>query len=185
MDNLDETSQEPLDDGGWYVIHTYSGYEHKVADKIQVMIDTQKDPDVFKVLVPMEKYTEVKNGVREVKERKVLPGYVLVKMNITPSSWYLIRNTHGVTGFVGPGSEPVTLSKREVAQFGVREKSTMNLPLDVDPGDNIEIIYGPFAGFAAEVEEVNQEKRTLKARITMFGRETSVEIGFDDVEVQN
>jgi transcriptional antiterminator NusG len=184
MDTIDEMTSEPLDDGKWYVIHTYSGYENKVADKIQMLIEKKKDPDVFGVMVPMEKHTEIKNNARVVKERKVLPGYVLVKMNITPSSWYLIRNTNGVTGFVGPGSKPVPLSKREVAQFGVREKVSEDAPLDVNPGDTIEIIYGPFAGFAADVEEVDQDKRTVKGMITMFGRETQVEISFDDIEVQ-
>lgn len=167
--------------GKWYVVHTYSGYENKVKDKIEMMIENEQDRDVFDVRVPMEKYTETKNNARVVKERKMLPGYVLVKMNITPTSWYLIRNTHGVTGFVGPGSEPVPLTKREIAQFGVREQ-TVQETVDFKPGDRVDVIFGPFTGFVADVEEVEQEKRMLKGLVSMFGRETSVELSFDDVE---
>lgn len=165
----------------WYVIHTYSGYENKVSDKIRRIIENGQDDHVFDVKVPMEKYTEVKNNERVIKERKMLPGYVLVKMVITPTSWFLIRNTNGVTGFVGPGSEPTPLTPREIAQFGVREQ-VAGRSISVAPGDKIEIIFGPFAGFAAEVEEVQQDKETLRALINMFGRDTSVELSFDDIE---
>ncbi len=167
--------------GKWYVVHTYSGYENKVKDKIQMMIENKQDPDILDVMVPLEKYTEIKDNVRETKERKVLPGYVLIKMNVTPTSWYLIRNTHGVTGFVGPDSEPVPLTKREIAKFGVREKTTQE-KIDINVGDSVEVIFGPFNGFSADVEEVNQEKRTVKGLISMFGRDTSVELSFDDIQ---
>ncbi|MDD7433953.1 MAG: transcription termination/antitermination protein NusG [Peptoniphilaceae bacterium] len=169
------------DEGKWYVVHTYSGYENKVKDKIEMLIENKQDDNVFDVRVPLEKYTELKNHQRVIKERKMLPGYVLVKMNITPTSWYLIRNTQGVTGFVGPGSDPVPLTAREIAQFGVREQIPTR-DIDVRPGDTVEIIFGPFAGFAAEVEEVNTEKQMIKGLINMFGRETSVEMSFDDIE---
>lgn len=179
---MSEKNTDASNTGLWYVVHTYSGYENKVKDKIQMMIENKQDGDVFDVMVPMEKYTEVKNSERVIKERKMLPGYVLVKMNITPTSWYLIRNTHGVTGFVGPNSEPVPLTKREIAQFGVREQAQTE-QIDVSVGDKVEVVFGPFTGFVANVEEVNAERRTIKALINMFGRDTSVEISFDDIEV--
>lgn len=165
----------------WYVIHTYSGYENKVKDKIRMIIENEQDDNVFDVKVPIEKYTEIKNNERVLKERKMLPGYVLVKMIITPTSWYLIRNTNGVTGFVGPGSDPIPLTAREIAQFGVREQQ-VGREISVKVGDKIEVVFGPFAGFVAQVEEVQPEKETLKALINMFGRDTSVELSFDDIE---
>ncbi len=177
-----EAEKETLG-GQWYVIHTYSGYENKVKDKIEMIIENHQDPDVFDVRVPMEKYTEVRNNERVVKERKILPGYVLVKMNITPTSWFLIRNTNGVTGFVGPGSEPTPLTAREIAQFGVREQMVRK-EIHVAPGDRVEIIFGPFAGFEAEVEEVETEKQIIKALINMFGRETSVVLSYDDIQTR-
>lgn len=164
----------------WYVVHTYSGYENKVEDKIKMMIENRQDENIFDVRVPEESYTELKGTERVIKKRKILPGYVLVKMNITPTSWYLIRNTHGVTGFVGPNSEPVPLTKREIARFGVREQVAQT-NLDVEIGSQVEVVIGPFAGFVAEVEEVNREKRIIKGLVSMFGRETSVELSFDDV----
>lgn len=166
----------------WYVIHTYSGYENQVKDKIQMIIENRQDQHIFDVRVPLEKYVEVKDNERVVKERKTLPGYVMVKMIITPQSWYLIRNTNGVTGFVGTGTQAVPLTAREVAQFGVRDE-IQHREIDVNVGDSVDIVFGPFSGFAAKVEEVNREKETLKALITMFGRETSVELSFDDIEV--
>lgn len=177
---MSEQEKDTLE-GKWYVIHTYSGYENKVKDKIEMIIENEQDKDVFDVRVPMEKHTEIRNNERVIKERKILPGYVLVKMNITPKSWFLIRNTNGVTGFVGPGSDPIPLTAREVAQFGVREQMTQR-DIHVAPGDAIEIIFGPFAGFSAEVEEVQSDKQTIKALINMFGRETSVELSYDDIE---
>ena len=180
---METTQNDALtgNNGQWYVVHTYSGYENKVKDKIQMMIENKQDADIFDVMVPVETYTELKNNERITKERKVLPGYVLIKMNITPTSWYLIRNTHGVTGFVGPDSEPVALTKREIAKFGIREKVSQE-KVDINPGDIVEIIFGNFMGFSAEVEEVSQEKRTIKALINMFGRDTSIELSFDDVQ---
>lgn len=180
---VESDAEETTNAGKWYVIHTYSGYENKVKTKIEMMIENKQDPNIFDVRVPMEKYTETKNNQRVIKERKVLPGYVLVKMIITPQSWYLLRNTQGVTGFVGAGKQPVPLTDREIAKFGVRERIHQR-EIDVAVGDTVEIIYGPFTGFAAKVEAVNSEKETLKALINMFGRETSVELSFDDIETE-
>lgn len=177
-----ETTSEAEKEAKWYVIHTYSGYENKVQTKIQMIIENQTHETIFDVRVPTEQVVENKNGERVVKERKILPGYVIVKMIITPQSWYLVRNTQGVTGFVGSANTPVPLTPAEIAQFGVREQ-VRHRNLEVSPGDKVQIIYGPFAGFTADVEEVNQEKQIIRGLITMFGRETSVELSFDDVEV--
>ncbi len=184
-----ETSEQGSDDSkpspenaNWYVIHTYSGYENQVRDKIKNIIENHQDDHVFDVRVPLEKYTEVKNNERVIKERKILPGYVMVKMIVTPQSWYLIRNTNGVTGFVGTGTQAVPLTPTEVAQFGVRDQ-VHRREINVSVGDIVDIVFGPFSGFTAKVEEVNREKETLKALITMFGRETSVELAYDDIEV--
>ncbi len=179
----EKLSLDRANSGKWYVVHTYSGYENKVKLKIEMMIENKQDPNIFDVRVPMEKYTETKNNQRVIKERKILPGYVLVKMIVTPQSWYLLRNTQGVTGFVGAGRQPVPLTDREIAKFGVREQVRQR-EMNVEVGDSVEIIYGPFTGFSAKVEEVNDEKETLKALINMFGRETSVELSFDDIETE-
>lgn len=179
----EKSSPDRANSGKWYVVHTYSGYENKVKLKIEMMIENKQDPNIFDVRVPMEKYTETKNNQRVIKERKILPGYVLVKMIVTPQSWYLLRNTQGVTGFVGAGRQPVPLTDREIAKFGVREQVRQR-EMNVEVGDSVEIIYGPFTGFSAKVEEVNDEKETLKALINMFGRETSVELSFDDIETE-
>lgn len=179
----EKLSPDRANSGKWYVVHTYSGYENKVKLKIEMMIENKQDPNIFDVRVPMEKYTETKNNQRVIKERKILPGYVLVKMIVTPQSWYLLRNTQGVTGFVGAGRQPVPLTDREIAKFGVREQIRQR-EMNVEVGDSVEIIYGPFTGFSAKVEEVNDEKETLKALINMFGRETSVELSFDDIETE-
>lgn len=178
-----EIVSEAEKEAKWYVIHTYSGYENKVQTKIQMIIENQTKETIFDVRVPTEKVVENKNGERVVKERKILPGYVIVKMIITPQSWYLVRNTQGVTGFVGSANTPVPLTPAEIAQFGVREQ-VRHRTLEVKAGDKVQIIYGPFAGFIAEVEEVNQEKEVVRGLINMFGRETSVELSFDDVEVE-
>ena len=141
----------------WYVVHTYTGYENRVKDKIQMMIDNEQNPDIIDVTVPEEEYVEVKNESKKLKTRKLFPGYVMVKMNITNRSWYIIRNTQGVTGFVGPDSKPVPLTKREVRKFGIKEdKPVLNININV--GDNINIIQGPFKDLVAEVKEVDTDK---------------------------
>lgn len=157
----------------------YSGYENKVKDKIERIIENKQDPNVFDVRVPMEKYTEVKNNERASRNVRFF-RHVFVKMTITPTSWFLIRNTNGVTG-QGPGSDPIPLTTREMAQFGVREQ-TVEAGNPCGSGGQGGNHLGPFAGFAAEVEEVHAEKETLKALINMFGRETSVELAYDDIE---
>lgn len=168
------------DKGKWYVAHTYSGHENKVKANIEKLVENRGMQDViFEVRVPVEEYVEVKDGKKKVKERKMFPGYVLIKMIMTDESWYLVRNTRGVTGFVGPGSKPVPLTNEEVKLLGVQEP----LPeLDVNVGDVIKIVSGYFENFIGTVESINTEKRKLKVFVSMFGRETLVELDYDQIE---
>lgn len=168
------------DKGKWYVAHTYSGHENKVKANIEKLVENRGMQDViFEVRVPVEEYIETKNGKKKVKERKMFPGYVMVKMIMTDESWYLVRNTRGVTGFVGPGSKPVPLTNEEVKLLGVQEP----LPeVDVKVGDVIKITSGYFENFIGTVESVNMEKRKLKVFVSMFGRETLVELDFEQIE---
>ncbi len=169
-------SKEPK----WYVVHTYSGHENKVKVNLEKLVENRGMQDlVLQVIVPTEDRVEFKDNQRTVKTRKIFPGYVIVKMIVTNESWYLVRNTQGVTGFVGQGSEPIPLSDEEVRRLGI-EKTVIEL--DIEPGDNVKIISGPFKGFAGTVEEVNADKQTLKAKVDMFGRATPVELEFDQVD---
>lgn len=169
------------DSARWYVVHTYTGYENRVNDKIQMMIDNEQNPDILEVTVPTEEYVEVKNDTKKVKTRKLFPGYVMVKMNITNKSWYIIRNTQGVTGFVGPDGKPVALTPAEVRKFGVKDEKPV-LNINVNVGDDVNIISGPFEGFVAKIEEIDKEKGTIKAFVDMFGRDTLIDLDFTDIE---
>lgn len=164
----------------WYVVHTYSGHENKVKVNIEKLVENRGMQDlVLSVVVPTEDRVEIKNGQRKVKTRKMFPGYVIVKMIVTNESWYLVRNTQGVTGFVGHGSEPIPLSDDEVRRMGIEK---VYIVLDIDPGDSVKVISGPFESFMGVVEEVNMDKQTLKVKISMFGRETPVELEFGQVD---
>lgn len=164
----------------WYVVHTYSGHENKVKANIEKLVENREMQDIiFEVRVPSEEYMEVKNGKKKMKERKMFPGYVIVKMIMTDESWYLVRNTRGVTGFVGPGSKPVPLTDEEVKALGVVER----LPaIDLDVNDTIKVMEGPFENFVGTVESISQEKRKIKAFVSMFGRETLVELDYEQIE---
>jgi transcriptional antiterminator NusG len=165
---------------GWYVVHTYSGHENKVKVNIEKIVENRGMQDlILKIVVPTEDRVEIKNGQRRVKTRKMFPGYVLVKMIVTNESWYLVRNTQGVTGFVGHGSEPIPLTRDEVRRMGIEK---IYIDLDIDIGDTVKVINGPFESFMGAVEEVNMERQTLKARISMFGRDTPVELEFGQVD---
>ena len=164
----------------WYVVHTYSGYENKVMDNLLKTVDNHGLHDViYDVKVPMEETIEVKNGKRKHVQRKLFPGYVMVKMYLTDESWYIVRNTRGVTGFVGPASKPIPLSDEEVRQMGVE-----NIPikLDIEVGESIIITSGPFESFIGVVEDINFEKQKLHVSVSMFGRDTSVELDFSQVK---
>ena len=172
-------SKEPK----WYVVHTYSGHENKVKANIEKLVENRGMQElVLQVIVPTEDRVEMKDNTRVVKTRKIFPGYVIVKMIVTNESWYLVRNTQGVTGFVGEGSEPIPLTDEEVRRLGI-EKTV--IVLNIDPGDTVKIISGPFKGFTGLVEEVNADKQTLRTKVDMFGRATPVELEFDQVDKLN
>lgn len=164
----------------WYVVHTYSGHENKVKVNIEKIVENRGMQElVLSIIVPTEDHVEIKNGQRKVKTRKMFPGYVLVKMIVTNESWYLVRNTQGVTGFVGHGSEPIPLTNEEVRRMGIEK---VYIQMDIEPGDSVKVINGPFESFMGVVEEVNMDKQTLKVRISMFGRDTPVELEFGQVD---
>ena len=164
----------------WYVVHTYSGHENKVKVNIEKLVESRGMQDlILDVVVPTEDRVEIKNGQRKIKTRKMFPGYVLVKMIVTNESWYLVRNTQGVTGFVGHGSNPVPLTLEEVRRMGIEK---IYIDLDIHIGDTIKVINGPFENFMGSVEEVNPEKQTLRAKVSMFGRDTPVELDYAQVD---
>lgn len=164
----------------WYVVHTYSGHENKVKANIEKLVENREMQDIiFEVRVPVEEVTEVKNGKKKIKEKKMFPSYVIIKMIMTDESWYLVRNTRGVTGFVGPGSKPVPLSDEEVKALGVVER----LPaIELEVGETVKVMEGPFENFIGTVESINHEKRKIKAFVSMFGRETLIELDYEQIE---
>ncbi len=173
--------EERAKDANWYVVHTYSGHENKVKANLEKMVENRgMIDDIFEVAVPTEEYIDNKTGSNKVKERKMFPGYVLVKMIINDESWYLVRNTRGVTGFVGPGSKPVPLSEEEVKALGVQEQALAYTDLVV--GDSVMVTSGPFENFTGNIESISLEKRKIKVYVSMFGRETLVELDFEQVE---
>ncbi|MBP2028895.1 transcriptional antiterminator NusG [Acetoanaerobium pronyense] len=170
----------------WYVIHTYSGHENKVKATIEKAVQSRGMEDLIQnVAVPVEDVVETKNGKEKIRQRKVFPGYVLIKMIVTDESWYVVRNTKGVTGFVGPNSKPVALTPEEVENMGVEKTETSQAIIDLSIGDKIEVTSGPFIGFSGTIEGINPEKKYLKVNISMFGRETPLELEFAQVKKQN
>lgn len=158
----------------WYVVHTYSGYENKVAGNIEKVIENKRFHDIiFDVSVPTETVVEVTDNKKREVERKIFPGYVLVKMILTDESWYVVRNTRGVTGFVGPASKPVPLSEEEVAKLGIGSK-TVELKYVV--GDIVSIVGGPLEGFDGKVESIDVSNNKVRVIVSMFGRDTPVEL---------
>lgn len=161
----------------WYVVHTYSGYENKVKANIEKSVENRGISDVIQAVeVPLEDVVETKNGVEKIVKRKVFPGYVVIKMVMNDETWFVVRNTRGVTGFVGPGSKPEPLSDAEVEKMGV-EKVRM-ADMDVNMGDHVSVKSGPLEGFSGTVETVDKERRKVTVRISMFGKETPVEIDY-------
>lgn len=158
----------------WYVVHTYSGYENKVKANIEKVVENRAMQDyILDVVVPMEEQVEIKDGKKKTTLRKVFPGYVLVKMIMSDESWYVVRNTRGVTGFVGPGSKPVPLTDEEIKTMGVEYFEPL---VDYAVGDNVRVINGPLENFIGIVEEINMEKKKVRVMVSMFGRETPVEL---------
>jgi transcriptional antiterminator NusG len=171
----------------WYVVHTYSGYENKVKANLEKRVESMAMQDkIFRVVVPEEEETDFKNGKKKVVKRKVFPGYVLVEIVMTDDSWYVVRNTPGVTGFVGSagsGSKPTPLLPEEVTfilkRMGVEEK---RVDFDFELGETVQVKEGPFANFTGTIEEMDKDKSKLKVLVNMFGRDTPVELDFTQIE---
>lgn len=167
-------------DAKWYVVHTYSGYENKVAQNIEKVVENQGFGDlIFEVKIPTEKVVEYKDDKKREVERKIFPGYVLVKMIQTDDSWYVVRNIRGVTGFVGSTTEPIPLTDAEVAALGVEVKRVQT---NIKAGDSVKITSGPMAGWIGEVSELDAENDKVKVAVSMFGRNTIVEMQLSQVE---
>ena len=169
----------------WYVIHTYSGYENKVKANLEKRVDSMNMGDkIFRILVPMEDEIEIKDGKKKISKRKTFPGYVLVEMIMTDDSWYVVRNTSGVTGFVGSGSKPIPLYESEVKsilkQMGVEEARPKAI---YHVGQNVRVNSGPFENFIGLIEEVHADKGKVKVLVSMFGRETPVELDYIQLEI--
>ena len=167
----------------WYVVHTYSGYENKVKTDLEKTIKNRElEEFFFEIIVPMEEQIEIKEGKKKTNLKKVFPGYVLIKMIVTEESWYIVRNTRGVTGFVGSGTDPIPLSDTEIRKMGF-EDTTINVDYNVN--DNVQINGGPLDGYTGIVQEINKEKNKVKVLVSMFGRETPVELEFSQVQKVN
>ena len=164
-----------MSEAKWYVVHTYSGYENKVASSLEAVIENRNLRDMIQdVKIPVETLVEIKDGKRKETENKLYPSYVFVKMVLTDETWYIVRNTRGVTGFVGASSQkPSPLSQKEVDAMGVETKKQT---IDFAVGDNVEIADGPLAGFVGEVVEIDADAMKVKVKVSMFGRETLSEL---------
>ena len=169
-----------MSDAKWYVVHTYSGYENKVKANIEKAIENRHLEDqILEVRVPLEEVTELRNGVQKVVQRKMLPGYVMIHMIMNDDTWYVVRNTRGVTGFVGPGSKPVPLSDAEMRPLGIK---TENVVVDFAEGDTITVIGGVWKDTVGVIQSMNPGKQSVTINVELFGRETPVEISFTDVK---
>jgi len=173
-------SEQTVEQGKWYVVHTYSGYENKVKANIEKTVENRGMTNlIYEVKVPMREQIEVKDGKRKSVMRKVYPGYVLVKMEMTDEAWYAVRNTRGVTGFVGQGSKPIPLTDEEIRIMGVEQVA---VKINVEVGDNIRVIFGPLENFIGVVEEIHLDKQKVKVAVSMFGRDTPIELRFDQIQ---
>ncbi|MBR4798282.1 MAG: transcription termination/antitermination protein NusG [Oscillospiraceae bacterium] len=163
----------------WYVVHTYSGYENKVAQNLEKLVENRRLQDyILEVKIPTEHVVEIKDNKRREFDRELFPGYVLVKMVMTDESWYIVRNANGVTGFVGTTTKPTPLTQAEVDRLGVEN---VKVNVDYEPGDTIRIQSGSFEGFTGRVEEIDRENSRVKVRVSVFGRETVAELDLEDV----
>lgn len=173
--------------GDWYVIHSYSGYENKVKANLETRIKSMHMEDrIFEVHIPMEDVVEIKNGKKVTVPRKVFPGYILVRMILDDDSWYAVRNTPGVTGFVGGNNKPTPLSRREVERFlGVKEEAEQAKPRFKpawEVGESVRVVTGPFADFNGIIEDINLDQSKVTVLVNIFGRDTPVELGFEDIQ---
>ena len=164
----------------WYVVHTYSGYENKVKTDLEKTVKNRElEEYFFDIIVPMEEQIEIKDGKRKANLKKVFPGYVLIKMIVTEETWYIVRNTRGVTGFVGSGTDPIPLTEEEIRAMGF-DQATINVDYEVN--DSVQILNGPFKDSVGTVQEINKEKHKVKVLVSMFGRETPVELEFSQIQ---
>ena len=164
----------------WYVVHTYSGYENTVAASIEKAVENRGLRDlIFEVSIPLETVTEITDNGPKTVERKVFPGYVLVKMVLTDETWHLVRNVRGVTGFVGSGNKAIPLTDEEIAALGVEKREIV---VNYQVGDNVKIINGALESFLGTVEEIDLDRSKVRVVVSMFGRETPVELELDEVE---
>lgn len=164
----------------WYVVHTYSGYENKVKTDLEKTVKNRElEEYFFDIVVPMEEQIEIKDGQRKANLKKVFPGYVLIKMIVTEETWYIVRNTRGVTGFVGSGTDPIPLTDEEIRAMGFEDTTII---VDYDVNDSVQILNGPFKDSIGTVQEINNEKHKVKVLISMFGRETPVELEFSQIQ---
>ena len=165
-----------MSEAKWYVVHTYSGYENKVKTNIDKAIENRHMEDqILEVRVPMEEVVELKNGVQRTVQRKMLPGYVMIHMIMNDDTWYVVRNTRGVTGFVGPGSKPVPLEDSEMENLGINRDDVV---FDFGFGDTITVLSGAWEGTVGVVQSMNEQKKSLSINVELFGRETPVELSF-------
>ena len=164
----------------WYVVHTYSGYENKVASNLQMVVENRKLQDMIQdIRVPTETVTEIKDDKKREVERKIFPGYVLVKMVLTDDTWYIVRNTRGCTGFVGPDSKPIPLTEQEIQKLGVEQAPIVEIAYEI--GDSVKIVDGPLEGFIGTVTDIDLEKNKVRVTVSMFGRETPTELELEQV----
>ena len=164
----------------WYVVYTYSGYENKVKADLDKTIENRKLQDVIlEVAVPMQDVVELKNGVKKVTQKKMFPGYVIIHMVMNDDTWYVVRNTRGVTGFVGPGSKPVPLDDAEIDRMGIHNTE---VTMDFKVGDAVTVISGVWEGTAGVIRSINEGKQSVTIHVDMFGRETPVELAFGEVK---
>ena len=163
----------------WYVVHTYSGYENKVKADIEKTIENRHlEEEILEVRVPMQDVVEMKNGARKTVQKKMFPGYVLINMVMNDDTWYVVRNTRGVTGFVGPGSKPVPLTEAEMKPLGIKQE---NVSIDFAEGDMIVVVAGAWKDTVGVVQRIDYSKQTATINVELFGRETPVEISFAEV----
>lgn len=179
-DNSGTQAADTVEEPRWYVIHTYSGYENKVKQNLEHRIESMEMKDqIFRVIVPTEEEIEIKNGQRRTVQKKVFPGYVLVQMTLTDDSWYVVRNTPGVTGFVGLGTRPTPLEDAEVRSILKQmEEEAPKVRVNYQVGQAVKITDGPFTDFEGVVDAIDQEKGKVRVLVSFFGRETPVELDF-------
>lgn len=165
-----------MSEAKWYVVHTYSGYENKVKANIDKTIENRHLEDqILEVRVPLQEVVEMKNGVQKAAQKKMFPGYVLIHMVMNDDTWYVVRNTRGVTGFVGPGSKPVPLTDEEMVPLGIRQEHYV---VDFEVGDTIRVIAGAWVDTVGVIQSMNLQKQTVTINVELFGRETPVELSF-------